>query len=81
MSTNACIISKHDAKVLQAATNILSRLQHESYLRLDLLQKSAKSQIRQDYWNAKRRDEYFVNACNKCNVNITCSGRILLGAQ
>ena len=78
---NARIISKHDAKILQAATNILSRLQYESNSRLDAWRKSAKSQIYQDYWNAKRKHEYFVNVCNKHGIGVACSGRISIEAQ
>ena len=39
MLMNARIISKHDAEVLQAAANVLSRLQHESNSRLDAWRK------------------------------------------
>lgn len=81
MLMNARIISKHDAKVLQAATNILSRLQHESNSRLDAWRKSAKSHISRDYWNAQRKHGYFVNVCKKHGINVACSGRISIEAQ
>ena len=72
------IISKQDAKTLQAASEILARLSQEHDARLASWRKSTTAPTYQEWWNAKRKFSYFVKACGKHNVGMQCSGRMVL---
>ena len=66
------IISKNDIQILNAAAEVLKRLDKEHNIRLDKFRKMCYAPTYQEYWNAKRRWYYFATVCSNAGIDYCC---------